>query len=170
MVRLSVPLSNTLLTMLHSQGFCTPIKHVTHYGPRSGFLYPYPTRYSLSSTVKLSVPYQTRYSLCSTVRLSVPLTNMLPTMVHGQAFCTSNKHGTHYAPRSGFLYPYQTRYSLCSTVRLSVPLTNMLLTMVHGQAFCTLTNTLPTMVHGQASRTSNKHVTHNSPRSGFPYL
>ena len=90
-------------------------------------------------------------------------------MVHGQAFCTSIKHFTHYAPRSGFLYPYQTRYSLCSTVRLSVPLTNMLPTMVDGQVSVPLTNMFPTMVHGQAFRTPNKHVTHFVPRSGFLY-
>ena len=39
-VRLSVPLTNTLLTMLHGQAFRTPIKYVTHYGPRSGFRPP----------------------------------------------------------------------------------------------------------------------------------
>ena len=88
-VQAFVPLTNTLLTMLHGQAFRTPNTHVTHYGPRSGFLYP----------------YQTRYSLCSTVRLSVPLTNMLPTMVHGQAFCIPNKNVTHYGPRSGFRTP-----------------------------------------------------------------
>jgi hypothetical protein len=40
---------------------------------------------------------------------------MLPTMVHSQVFCTSNKHVTYYGPQSGFtyynlttLYPEQT--------------------------------------------------------------
>jgi hypothetical protein len=47
---------------------------------------------------------QTCYLLWSTVRFSVPLTNMLPTMVHSQVFCTSNKHVTYYGPQSGFLY------------------------------------------------------------------
>jgi hypothetical protein len=28
--------------MLHGLDFRTPNKHVTHYGPRSGFPYPYP--------------------------------------------------------------------------------------------------------------------------------
>ena len=75
--------------MVHGQAFRTHNKHVTHYGPRSGFMYP----------------YQTLYSLCSTVRLSVPLTNTLLSLLHGQAFCIPNKHVTHYGPRSGFLYP-----------------------------------------------------------------
>ena len=69
--------------MVHGQAFGNPNKHVTHYGPRSGFPYP----------------YQTLYSLCSMVRLSVSLTNTLLTMLHGQAFFTPNKHVTHYGPR-----------------------------------------------------------------------
>ena len=88
-VRLSVPLTNTLPTMVHGQAFRTPNKHVTHYGPRSGFRTPIKHFTHYAPWSGFLYPYQTRYSLCSTVRLSVPLTNMLLTMVHGQAVCTT---------------------------------------------------------------------------------
>ena len=112
--RLSVPLANTLPTMVNDQIFRTPNKHVTHYT-------------MINDQTFCNIPgntLQTRYPLWSAARLSVPLANTLPTMVNDQNFRTPVKHVTHYTMVNDQTF---------------VPLTNTLTTMINDQTFRTPT-------------------------------